>query len=77
MLARTAPAKLNLGLHILRKRSDGYHDLETVFLAIPWADHLTATPAPTLTLTCSDPTLPTNADNLCMNRTWVQLQLVA
>ena len=34
------PAKINLGLNILRKRQDGYHDLETVFLAVPLRDAL-------------------------------------
>ena len=32
--------KINLGLHILRKRSDGFHDLETVFYPIPIQDGL-------------------------------------
>ncbi|HMU47760.1 MAG TPA: 4-(cytidine 5'-diphospho)-2-C-methyl-D-erythritol kinase [Chitinophagaceae bacterium] len=32
--------KINLGLHILQKRSDGYHDLETVFYPVPIADAL-------------------------------------
>ena len=32
--------KINLGLHILRKRSDGYHDLETVFYPINLTDVL-------------------------------------
>ncbi len=34
------PAKINLGLNIVRKRSDGYHDIETVFLPIPLCDEL-------------------------------------
>ena len=34
------PAKINLGLNIIRKRSDGYHDLETVFLPVPIEDDL-------------------------------------
>lgn len=32
--------KINLGLNILRKRSDGYHDLETIFYPLPLHDVL-------------------------------------
>ena len=32
--------KINLGLHIVAKRPDGYHDLETVFYPIPLKDAL-------------------------------------
>ena len=63
---RLAPAKLNLGLHVLRRRADGYHDLETVFVRFPWTDTLTAMSAAALGLTCSDPTLSTGEDNLVM-----------
>ncbi len=66
MLERHAPAKINLGLHVLRKRPDGYHDIETVFLRIPWADRITAEPATDLSMTCSDPALPTDERNLCL-----------
>jgi len=34
------PAKINLGLNVVRKRPDGYHDIETVFYPIPLRDVL-------------------------------------
>lgn len=40
-LTLPAPAKLNLWLHIIGRRADGYHELETVFQFLDYADHLT------------------------------------
>jgi 4-diphosphocytidyl-2-C-methyl-D-erythritol kinase len=39
-----APAKLNLFLHVLGRRPDGYHDLQTVFQLVSLADQLRFTP---------------------------------
>ena len=35
-----APAKLNLFLHVVGRRDDGYHLLQSVFVLIDWADTL-------------------------------------
>ena len=40
-----ANAKINLTLDILRKREDGYHDLQMVMQSVTLADELTVTPA--------------------------------
>jgi 4-diphosphocytidyl-2-C-methyl-D-erythritol kinase len=40
------PAKLNLFLHIVGRREDGYHQLQSVFQLIDWFDVLTLKPIP-------------------------------
>lgn len=49
-LTEPAPAKLNLALHLRRRRDDGYHDLETIFAFTRFGDELSVAPAATLSL---------------------------
>jgi 4-diphosphocytidyl-2-C-methyl-D-erythritol kinase len=35
-----SPCKINLGLHVVEKRGDGFHNIETVFYPILWEDAL-------------------------------------
>lgn len=50
-----APAKLNLYLHILGDRADGYHELETLVVFTELADIVEAGPAETLSLAVKGP----------------------
>src|SRR5690242_9722340 len=45
MATETAYAKINLALHVRRRRDDGYHELETLFAFVDAGDRLTAQPA--------------------------------
>ena len=45
-------AKINLGLNIVERRPDGYHNIETVFYPIPLTDVLEIVPASETSLTC-------------------------
>ena len=36
-----APAKINLFLHVVGRRADGHHLLQSVFVLIDWADSTT------------------------------------
>ena len=62
-----APAKINLGLRIVGRRRDGYHELRTVLQTISLADRLTVSYArrgsAQVTLRCNDQALE-NEDNL-------------
>jgi 4-diphosphocytidyl-2-C-methyl-D-erythritol kinase len=60
-----AYAKINLGLHILRKRADGYHDIETVFHRINIADDITFEHHSEIMIDCSHPDVPRDQTNLC------------
>ncbi|MFO0816174.1 MAG: 4-(cytidine 5'-diphospho)-2-C-methyl-D-erythritol kinase [Gemmatales bacterium] len=61
-----APAKINVFLEVLGRRSDGFHELVTCMLPLEWADELTFSAADQLTLTCDDPSLPVDASNLVL-----------
>lgn len=54
-LTETAYAKVNLALHVRRRRDDGYHELETVFAFCEHGDVVTAELADTLSLTIDGP----------------------
>lgn len=44
-MKETAYAKINLALHVRRRRADGYHELETLFAFVDAGDVLVADPA--------------------------------
>jgi 4-diphosphocytidyl-2-C-methyl-D-erythritol kinase len=50
-----APAKVNLTLHILGRRADGFHDLDSVVAFAGCADWLSFEPAETLSLSVDGP----------------------
>lgn len=61
-----AYAKINLRLHILGRRVDGYHELRTIFQTISLHDtlELALTRERGVSLECNDPSLSTGRDNL-------------
>ncbi len=60
-----AYAKINLGLYVVARRPDGYHDIETVFSRIGIADDITFSPAQDIDVSCSSPEVPAGALNIC------------
>jgi 4-diphosphocytidyl-2-C-methyl-D-erythritol kinase len=68
-LSDTGFAKLNLALHVRRRRADGYHDLETIFAFTELGDGLTVEPADGLSLRVEGPfasAAPPGSDNLVL-----------
>jgi 4-diphosphocytidyl-2-C-methyl-D-erythritol kinase len=61
------PCKINLGLHVIAKRADGYHNLETCFYPIPLTDILEIIPANAFSFVASGNSIPGKPDeNLCI-----------
>ena len=54
-LVESAPAKVNLTLRVLRRRSDGYHEIESLVVFANFGDALSFSPADDLTLAVSGP----------------------
>ena len=64
-LEKKSPCKVNLLLNVLGKRPDGFHELETVLHPLSLCDQLTFTRGGSgIELSCSDPNLPADGDNL-------------
>jgi 4-diphosphocytidyl-2-C-methyl-D-erythritol kinase len=65
----TAYAKINLALHVRRKRADGYHEIDTIFAFVDSGDEITGELADSLELTVTGPfagVLSNDADNLVL-----------
>jgi 4-diphosphocytidyl-2-C-methyl-D-erythritol kinase len=60
-----APAKINLGLSVLGKRDDGYHEIRTLFQAVSLYDELELRPAPSgIELVCEGENVPPDQENI-------------
>lgn len=60
-----AYAKINLGLYVIRKREDGYHDIETVFHRIDLFDEISLKKSAAISVTTTDPETPSAEGNIC------------
>jgi 4-diphosphocytidyl-2-C-methyl-D-erythritol kinase len=63
-LTLNAFAKINWNLHVLGKRTDGYHDLDTIFQSISLHDTVELREAPALSCSSDDAGLPGGEANL-------------
>ncbi len=60
-------AKINLGLNILSKRSDGFHEIESAFLPISWYDTISLTQAEKVKFSSEGIQIPqAEKGNLCL-----------
>jgi 4-diphosphocytidyl-2-C-methyl-D-erythritol kinase len=67
-----APAKINLALDVLYRRSDGYHEVDMIMQSITLADELEFAPHDQIELTCDHPGLPVGEQNLV----WQAVRLI-
>ena len=66
----TAPAKINLSLRVIGKRSDGFHEVDTLMTQVPGLfDTLTFTEADDYSLTCDVAEIPVDESNLITKAT--------
>ncbi len=64
-----APAKINLRFRVLRRREDGFHEIETLMAPISLRDELVIEPndpGDGTVFSCDDPSLPGGEENLVL-----------
>ena len=68
MMEFLAPAKVNLSLRVLRRRDDGFHEIESLIVPISVSDRLEIEPgnAGGIAFACSEPDVPADDTNLVM-----------
>lgn len=64
MIEEKGYGKINLALRITKRRSDGYHEIDTVFQSIALCDTIRLERAADLHISCSDPRLACDETNL-------------
>ncbi len=64
MMEFLSPAKINIGLNIISKRNDGYHNIETIFYPVKLSDKLFFKRSDSISIITNDPSLPTDQRNL-------------
>ncbi len=70
-----AYAKINLFLEVLNLRSDGYHNIKTLFQTVDLADEVSIEKAATdITLLCDNLLIPLNKNNLAFKAAELMLQ---
>jgi 4-diphosphocytidyl-2-C-methyl-D-erythritol kinase len=65
----SAPAKINLALKVLRRRSDGFHEIETLIAPISLCDRIKVDKRDSgkgIEFHCDDPSVPISDDNLVL-----------
>ncbi|MDM1048006.1 4-(cytidine 5'-diphospho)-2-C-methyl-D-erythritol kinase [Sphingobacterium hotanense] len=65
-MLKFANAKINIGLHITERRSDGYHNLETIFYPVKIYDAVETQLSDKLELEIHGANLKADDDNLCL-----------
>ena len=58
------PAKVNLGLDVVGKRKDNYHDIKTVMHSINIYDYLTFEKSEKIVITCNNDEVPRDENNI-------------
>ena len=56
-------SKINLGLKVLNKRKDGFHNIESIFVELDFHDLITLKPSNYFQLTCNNDSVPIDMQN--------------